>query len=227
MVRPPLLLGTRSVTAHHDATQHVLADGARITIRSIRADDRAELQRAFGRLSAESRHRRFFGGPQTLSDERARYLTEVDGRNHVALVATMESHDLKEEIGLGVARFVRSPEQPEVAEAAITVADEAQNRGIGKRLLAELAAAAREQGIHTFRAEVLAENAPMRRILEQAGAAVAEDQPRGETVLLEVPLGPAPADEESASAHPLRRLLRAMAELVATVRARIDVSEGR
>lgn len=201
-------------------SQHSLADGASVSIRSIRPDDREELQRAFARLSPQSRHRRFFGGPRELSDDSARYLTEVDDQTHVALVATTESHDLKSEIGLGVARFVRSPTDPDVAEAAIVVADEAQNRGLGKLLLSALADAARERGVRAFRAEVLSENAPMRHLLEQAGAVIRED--RGETLLVEVPLGPPPADAAAAAAHPLRRLLRVLAEVLAAVRSRIE-----
>ena len=99
-----------------------------------------------------------------------RYLTEIDGVDHVAIVAETDSLDLKTERPLGVARFVRLPESPEVAEAAVTVADSCQARGLGKLLLATLAEAALERGITKFRGEVLASNAPMRHLLEVVGA---------------------------------------------------------
>jgi RimJ/RimL family protein N-acetyltransferase len=58
----------------------------------------------------------------------------------------------------------------DVAEAAITVADDMQRRGVGKALAYELARAAVSRGIRVMRAEVLDGNAAMRAILEHAGA---------------------------------------------------------
>jgi GNAT superfamily N-acetyltransferase len=150
--------------------EHRLPDGARVVLRHIRPSDAAELRRVFERLSPESRYRRFFGGVSELSDAALRYLTDVDGVDHVALVATGESPDLKAEPGLGVARFVRLPGEPAVAEAAVTVVDDAQRKGLGRLLATSLADAARERGIHTFRADVLADNEPMVAFMREAGA---------------------------------------------------------
>ena len=147
-----------------------LIDGTRVTLRHIRPADAAELQRAFSRLSPESRYRRFFGGVTHLTDETVRYLTEVDGRDHVAIVATREAPDLRREEGLGVARFVRNRDEPTVAEAAVTVVDDMQRKGLGRALVMALAEAARERGVRTFRADVLADNEPMVAILREVGA---------------------------------------------------------
>ncbi|HEY8039965.1 MAG TPA: GNAT family N-acetyltransferase [Polyangiaceae bacterium] len=151
--------------------EHTLTDGTRVVLRHVRPADAPELRRAFERLSPESRYRRFFGGLSRLSDETLRYLTDVDGRDHVAVVGTTESPDLKSEIGLGIARFVRMADEPTVAEAAVTVVDDAQRKGLGRILAMTLAEAARERGVHTFRADVLADNEPMREIMHEAGAA--------------------------------------------------------
>src|SRR5262245_31036074 len=115
--------------------QHELSDGSVVTLRHIRKEDAEELRRAFERLSPTSRYRRFFGGLHTLTDDMLRYLTDVDGTNHVAIVATHESPDLKTENGVGVARFVRLADEPEVAEAAVTVSDDMQRKGLGRKLL--------------------------------------------------------------------------------------------
>lgn len=195
--------------------EHLLADGTRVTLRFIRPDDAAELKRAFARLSHESRYRRFLTAAADLTDEKVRYLTEVDGVDHVAIVATTESHDLKSEIGLGVARFIRLKDEPSVAEAAVTVADEAQRRGIGKLLLIALATIARARGIRTIRGEVLASNAPMRRLLGELGAEVRSDD--GATLVFDVPLAEGPEGAESRDDHPLRRLLRAAAESIVSL----------
>ena len=150
--------------------EHTLADGRRVVLRHVAPADGPELRAAFERLSAASRYRRFFGALTHLNDATLRYLTEVDGRDHVAIVATTDSPDLMRELGLGIARFVRLREEPTVAEAAVTVVDDAQRNGLGRLLAVTLAEAARERGIHTFRADVLADNEPMRTIMTEESA---------------------------------------------------------
>jgi GNAT superfamily N-acetyltransferase len=185
----------------------LLDDGTRVTLRAVRPDDAEELKRCFSRLSPRSRYLRFLTPMTRLSDDMVRYLTEVDGEDHVAIVAMTDSHDLKTERGLGVARFVRLPDDPRVAEAAVTVLDEAQGKGIGRLLLRALATVARAHDVACFRGEVLAENVQMRRLLDEVGAKVHEDD--GRTFVFDVPLA-WPADGPEAT-HPLRRLLRAVA----------------
>lgn len=186
--------------------EHVLADGGRVTIRPIRPSDAEQLRRGFEHLSPASRHQRFVAPPRELDDETLRYLTDVDLQNHVAIVATMESPDLKEERGLGVARFVRLEDDPTCAEAAVVVVDEAQRRGIGRLLLTALADAARERGIHTFRAQTLASNTAMRAILAEAGATIREGD--GDTIEYDVALDAGREVDDSL----VRRLLRAAGE---------------
>jgi len=193
-------------------SEHTLADGTRIVVRHIRPEDAALLREAFARLSPESRYRRFFGSVSELSDEMVRYLTEVDGQSHVALVAGIESPDLKGERGLGVARFIRSADDPGAAEAAVTVIDDMQQKGIGHILLSELSEAARERGIKRFRGQVLASNEPARRILTEVGAVVRRED--AETVTFEVELSPVGAPEKDSA---LRRLLREAASSMAVL----------
>src|SRR6202012_995416 len=98
------------------------------------------------------------------------YLTQVDGDDHGAVVAGTDSLDLKTEVGLGVARFVRLEDEPGVAEAAGTVVDDAQGKGVGRLLLTALATLALGRGVRVFRGEVLAENTRMCHLLEELGA---------------------------------------------------------
>ncbi len=195
--------------------EHALADGRQVVLRHVRPGDAAELQRAFERLSPESRYRRFFGGLMHLTEPMLRYLTDVDGRDHVAIVATIESPDLKTERGLGVARFVRMKDEPTVAEAAVTVVDDAQRKGLGRLLATTLAEAARERGVRTFRADVLAENEPMRAIMQEIGA-VERGRDSG-VVTYDVNLDTI----VHAPGGPLDRLLRAAASSMAVLLRRL------
>ena len=79
-------------------------------------------------------------GISELGDGDLRYLTEVDQHDHVALVA-FDGDDL-----VGVARFVRR-DGTDSAEAAVTIVDEWQGRGLGTALANLLAERAREEGV--------------------------------------------------------------------------------
>lgn len=135
-----------------------LANGRRALLRLIRPDDRVLLERGLARLSETSRYRRFLSATTTLSEAQLRYLTEVDAVNHLAIVAGRATRRPERAEGWGVARFVRSTTEPEVAEAAITVIDDFQGQGLGRILLAALSIAARERGIGWFRGEMLTSN---------------------------------------------------------------------
>jgi RimJ/RimL family protein N-acetyltransferase len=179
-----------SQRAGQDAARELaLRDGTRILVRPILPEDKQALREGFDRLSARSRYRRFLTSLEHLSDRQLRDLTEVDYVDHMAWVAVDASRP--ERPGIGVARYVRLPEEPTAAEAAVTVLDEYQGRGIGTILLRLLAGSARAHGIRCFRGHVLAENAPMMEVLQGLGARVAQE---GTLLRVEVPI-PATADE--------------------------------
>jgi RimJ/RimL family protein N-acetyltransferase len=178
-----------------------LRDGTPALIRPIAPSDKDLLRRGLDELSEESRVRRFMRPVSELTDEQLAYFTEIDYWDHFAWVAVRA--DAPDE-GLGVARYVRIPDEPRVAEAAVTVADAHQGKGLGTLLLSMLALAARAAGIERFRAYVLAENLPMREIAEEFGAEARFDSPG--VLRIEVPLEPAEVRGSEA-----RRALRAVA----------------
>ncbi len=136
-----------------------------LTIRPISADDKQQLTEGFERLSERSRYRRFLAGHRRLSAAELSYLTEVDHHDHEALVAI----DPQTSQGVGVARFVRSSANPDVAELAVAIVDDWQGQGVGSRLVAALADRAREEGITSFSALVLADNERMLNLLNDLG----------------------------------------------------------
>jgi GNAT superfamily N-acetyltransferase len=129
-----------------------LHDGSLVQVRPVRADDKAALAAGFERLSPESRYRRFFSPLKRLNESDLRYLTEVDHRDHEALVATSPEGE-----PVGVARYVRG-ERPDEAEVAVTIVDDWQGRGAATALLERLVERARANGIERFLAVVLEEN---------------------------------------------------------------------
>ena len=150
-----------------EATREVqLRSGDTVCIRPVRSTDAVELQRAFALLSEESRYRRFMSGTTRLTDRQAAYFTEVDHIQHEAYVAHSTSDD---SYIIGVARFIRYPEAPDDADLAITVADSWHGRGLATVLVQMLSERALEVGVKRFRAEMMADNEPVLRLLRSAG----------------------------------------------------------
>jgi RimJ/RimL family protein N-acetyltransferase len=136
-----------------------LADGTRVRIRPIEPGDKERLSAGLSRLSRETIHKRFLAAKPRFSSAELRYLTEVDGRNHIALVAVLDG-DI-----VAVARCVRLPDAPDTAEFAVVVGDALQGLGLGRRMTELLADAARETGIRRFAATMAADNAAARRLM--------------------------------------------------------------
>ena len=136
-----------------------------VTIREIRPDDKELLRVGYECLSEESRLRRFLSPKPRLTGSDLRYLTEVDGVNHYAVVALLASGEI-----VGVARWVRLVDDPATAEAAIVVGDRFQRRGLGRRLAIELADAARARGIRRIRASILSNNPPAHALMRVIAA---------------------------------------------------------
>jgi RimJ/RimL family protein N-acetyltransferase len=142
-----------------------LRDGSRVLIRPVRPEDKDLFVRGWERFGEESRYRRFMSAKPGLTPRDLAYFTEIDHVNHEALGA----RDAETGEGVGVARYVRSPGAPEVAEAAVSVVDDWQGRGLGGALLRRLTARAREQGVERFQASLFASNHSMLALFEAIG----------------------------------------------------------
>jgi RimJ/RimL family protein N-acetyltransferase len=145
-----------------------LRDGSRVLLRQIRPEDRERLAEGLRRLSPASRYLRFHRVIDHLTDEQLTELTEIDHVDHEAIIAL--DAERPDRPGVGVARYIREPFEPEVAEAAITVADEYQGQGAGTLLLGALAARARDNGVRVFRNYVLDGNHAMLEVFDHLGA---------------------------------------------------------
>ena len=138
-----------------------LRDGTRVMLRPLTPRDRAVYLRGFEHLSDRSRYMRFFSPKNTLSEAELRYFLDVDHHDHEAVAAV----DLDTGAGIGVARFIRDHDEPDVAEVSVAVVDDHQGRGLGAVLLGSIARRAREEGIRRLRATVLADNTRMLKLI--------------------------------------------------------------
>ncbi|HEX2808673.1 MAG TPA: GNAT family N-acetyltransferase, partial [Kineosporiaceae bacterium] len=139
----------------------VLRDGGTAHLRPIRPEDTEDLQRFHLAQSPESVYLRFFAPMPRLSDKDLHRFTHVDHVERVAMVVTVGN----EIIGIG--RYDRIDNG--TAEVAFNISDAHHGRGLGSVLLEHLAAAARENGVHRFVAEVLPQNRKMIGVFRDAG----------------------------------------------------------
>jgi acetyltransferase len=137
---------------------------ALVHVRPIGSPDRDAFSAWFGRLSDESRRRRFHGPKPRLSARELTYLTDVDHVSHTALVAVDASGEL-----IGEARYATARRHDRTADFAVTVADEWQGRGIGTRLATRVIEAARANGMTCLTAITLWENDAAIALLRRLG----------------------------------------------------------
>jgi RimJ/RimL family protein N-acetyltransferase len=167
--------------------EHVrLADGADIVVRPIEPGDMHDLAIGVQRLSALSRFRRFRAPIDHLSPTQLTALTHVDHESHEAMVA----FDAATGEGIGVARYVRSTDDPAQAEFTCAVLDRWQRRGVGTALVERLAARARAVGIERFTAQIVVGNEPARRLLARVADVIGEQRAGGTIEISGVPRGP-------------------------------------
>lgn len=155
-------------SAQRQAREMRLSDGTPILLRPVAADDKEQLQEGMTRLSEDSRYLRFMSPLRRLPPDLLRYFTEVDYQDHFALGAQALNEDPP--LGIGIARYIREPDNPCIAEPAVTVVDDYQGLGLGRLLLQEIMADASNNGITHFRAYLLAENTAMKMLFAKCGA---------------------------------------------------------
>ncbi len=159
-----------------------LRDGSTVCVRPVTVEDRPAIDVFLRGLSPESVGFRFFGA--VSFEWVGEWAVDMDYADRYALVAVagperrIVAHAAYVRTGSGAAGGR--------AEVAFLVADAWQGHGIATLLLAHLAAAAQEQEIETFTAEVLPHNHRMVEVFRDSGFPV-EICSSGEVLEIELP----------------------------------------
>jgi RimJ/RimL family protein N-acetyltransferase len=146
-----------------------LMDGTPAIIRAIHPEDKQFLIDRFNQLSSASIFNRFFHSKRKLSNIDLAYLTELDFKTHVGLVAVVEEDGTDQPVGVG--RFIAKTNQSS-AEVAFVVDECYQGLGIATLLLQHLTIIARMLEFREFTADVLPENEQMLRVFRNSGLAM-------------------------------------------------------
>ena len=173
----------RAVAAEPQVLDVILKDGSTLRLRPPAGADGPALLALFQGLSAESLHLRFHGLP-ALTPALVGYALDPDWTDRGALIGTLAADGGERVVAVATYDRLRDPA---AAEVSFAVADELHGRGIGTRLLEQLAALAAAHGVERFVAQVLAGNVAMLRVFGDAGFDVTRRLAEG-TVELEFPI---------------------------------------
>jgi acetyl coenzyme A synthetase (ADP forming)-like protein len=143
----------------------VLRDGSTLALRQTRHDDVDALVTFFTSLSPESVYHRFFG-VANLDAAHVAHLIPKDSTIGTSLVGEC-AHRI-----VAMAGYYRTAGDPSRAEVAFAIADPFQGRGIGTRLLEQLATLARMERIRTFDAYVMGDNRKMMDVFLESGYSI-------------------------------------------------------
>jgi ribosomal protein S18 acetylase RimI-like enzyme len=135
--------------------------GIKIALRPVRSKDK-ELLRFFAEsLSEQDLYFRFFRHIEPTEQLLTR-LVDIDPTKQIAVLALVGIGETEKIVGVGRCFIDR---ERTTAELVLTVANEYQNKGIGRELLLHLISLARAQGLKGLTAQVLVDNAAILRLL--------------------------------------------------------------
>lgn len=137
-----------------EETAMTAATTATIRLRPLRHGETEPVDTVFDGMSSNSRHLRFHGPRPRMTAAMRRMLTDVDGRQHVALVAEVVEGGDVTPIGLG--HLIAIDET--IGEVAFSVVDAWHGHAIGRRLLTALRHRAVDLGYARVRAYVMVGN---------------------------------------------------------------------
>ena len=147
-------------------TEVLLRDGSRILLRPIRGEETERCLSFVRRLSRRTKYLSFHHVPEEMSPDDAVRFCTVDYVNTFAFGAEVLKEQHKDIVAIG--RYYRLPNKHS-AEVAFTIEDVYHGKGIGTKLMEWLANVARDNGITSFEADVLAENEQMMAVFRDYG----------------------------------------------------------
>jgi GNAT superfamily N-acetyltransferase len=153
-------------------TTSSLIDGRMVTIRPIQPSDFVMENDFVRRLSALTKHYRFFGAVKELPAAELSQFCNVDGRQSMAFVATVQ--DGEREVEIGVCRYAPAA-KPDAREMALTITDDWQDSDLARVLVQHLVESAKRNGVRELHAIELSDNPAMCDLARAIGMSAARD----------------------------------------------------
>ena len=150
------------------AKRFIAKDGVAVWVRLLRRKDASHLVDLFEHMGPESRYRRFHQPAENIPAEQvwaeAEKIVTAVPDEQMGLIA-FSNLPGEDEVAVGAARIVWL--KSNIAEVAMSVRDDRQGQGIGKRLLAMVLELAQMMGIETVVGTVQNDNAPIWHLFDQ------------------------------------------------------------
>ena len=150
------------------AKRFIAKDGVAVWVRLLRRKDASHLVDLFEHMGPESRYRRFHQTAENIPAEQvwaeAEKIVTAVPDEQMGLIA-FSNLPGEGEVAVGAARIVWL--KSNIAEVAMSVRDDRQGQGIGKRLLAMVLELAQMMGIETVVGTVQNDNAPIWHLFDQ------------------------------------------------------------
>ena len=109
------------------------------------------------------------GALQELTPDMLKRTTQIDYDREMAMVAVIQ-HELQDSI-IGISRYVTNPDF-QSSEFALVVADQWQNKGIGRQLMTCLIQAAITKQLKIMTGEIMSNNVSMLSLVKHLGFSV-------------------------------------------------------
>ena len=151
-----------------DSLDVELRDGRRVTVRTIREDDKDKLQDAIRALSVQSSYYRFFSPLPKLPAKLLERAIRPEAERELQLVAVV-GEGAEEKI-IGGARYSALADSRD-CEFAVAVVDAWHGLGLARSLLETLVQLARARGFERMEGHVLATNKRMLSLARRLGFA--------------------------------------------------------
>jgi L-amino acid N-acyltransferase YncA len=155
------MLAHPTITKQGDCMEVSLDDGGLVALRPLRRHESAPVLAVFDAMSELSRARRYLTGMPHLPPRLLRYLADVERRDHVAWLASVDGQPA------GIARYVAVDSC--LVEVAFEVVDQYHHRGLGSALLDTITTVACANGFASVTASVHPANRASLRLLRRIG----------------------------------------------------------
>jgi len=144
----------------------ILKDGSRVLLRPIKPSDATMKQDLFYSLSKRSVVKRYLGSLKVMPLKRIWPYVIIDYNNEMVIVGTVREGESESIIAIG--SYSRVP-NTDMAEVALVVRDDWQNKGLGTILFNYLVEIAKKHGLAGFTAWVMMDNERMMHIFKKSG----------------------------------------------------------
>jgi len=142
--------------------------GLEIFLRPVKISDEPLLKDFFYSLSDESMYYRFISARRNVPHKLRQEFVVIDYTRDMVILAVIEDRKTGIEEIVGVGQYSLNRDM-HMAEVALVVRDDHQEKGIGRELLSYLTYLAKRQGLLGFTAEVIADNRSMLRLFNKMG----------------------------------------------------------